>query len=155
MTQSTSHTSSLDGSDSSNVTQYTPNTGMYMNQFPWPQPAYIPHQGYAPVHSYYPYGVPPNGMYGTAPPYTPAAPPPGVGPGAAHHALQVGQNSYYPPAAADVSCAAYIGPHSLPTAVGSDPQRTRATLQPYRNKHTSTSLLQLNLQLVLLPLVCR
>ncbi|KAG2070958.1 hypothetical protein BDR04DRAFT_578230 [Suillus decipiens] len=124
MTQSTSHTS-FDSSDSFNVIQYTPNTGMHMSQFPYPRPAYIPYQGCAPVHSYYPYGVQPDGTL-TAPKYMPAAPSLGVGPGVAHHALQAGENDYCPPVETDVSCTAYVDPHSLPTAVGSHPQNPSA-----------------------------
>ncbi|KAG2070918.1 hypothetical protein BDR04DRAFT_575184 [Suillus decipiens] len=56
-----------------------PNTGMYMGQFHWPQPAYIP--SYAPAHPYHP-GVLPNEMHGAAPTYV--APSPGVGAGVAN-----------------------------------------------------------------------
>ncbi|KAG1868271.1 hypothetical protein DFJ58DRAFT_742663 [Suillus subalutaceus] len=97
MTQSTPHTSSSHGSEPSNAAQYTPNTGMHMDQFPWPHPAYIPHPGL-----YYPYGVP-IAPHGAAPPYAPVVPSPDVGSGVAHHASQTGQHGYYPPAVADVT----------------------------------------------------
>ncbi|KAG1886136.1 hypothetical protein F4604DRAFT_1724843 [Suillus subluteus] len=111
MTQSTPHTSSSYGSDSSNAAQSTPNTGMYMAQFPWPQPVYIPHPGCAPAHLYYPYGVPPNGTHGAAPPHAPVAPSPGVGAGVAHHAFPAGQKGYYPSAVVPVSHATYVCPY--------------------------------------------
>ncbi|KAG1868255.1 hypothetical protein DFJ58DRAFT_97576 [Suillus subalutaceus] len=78
MTQYTTHASSSHGSDSSNITQYMPNTGMYMGQVPWPQPAYI-HPGYAPARPHFPHGgVSHNGTNGTAPPHAPVAPSTGM-----------------------------------------------------------------------------
>ncbi|KAG2125621.1 hypothetical protein BD769DRAFT_1668886 [Suillus cothurnatus] len=115
MTQSTSNPSLSNGSDS-NATQDMPNSGMYMGQFPWPQPAYTPYPNF-----YYPYGVAPNAPLGTAPTYAPAAPSPDVGTGAEHHAFQAGPNGYYPPALPDVSGATYDGPY--PPLTGVTPQQ--------------------------------
>ncbi|KAG2044607.1 hypothetical protein BDR03DRAFT_247519 [Suillus americanus] len=123
MTQFTTHASSSHGSNYSNVTQYMPHTGMYMSQFPWPQPAYIPHPGYATAHPYYPHsGVPRNGTHGTAPPHAAVAPSSGVGPGVARHAFQAGRNDYYPPAAINISHATCVGPYPPLTAAAPPPQ---------------------------------
>ncbi|KAG2099829.1 uncharacterized protein F5147DRAFT_777150 [Suillus discolor] len=97
----TPHVSSSHGSDSSNATQYTPNTGFY-----------------------YPYGGSVNEMHSTALPYAHS---PGVGAGVVHHAFQTGQNGYLPPPGADVSCATYGGPYSLPTAAAHPPQDPSTT----------------------------
>ncbi|KAG1793976.1 uncharacterized protein HD556DRAFT_460541 [Suillus plorans] len=116
------HVSSSHGSDSSNATQYTPNTCKYMGRFRWPQPSRIPFPG-----SYYPYGVSANGMHSAPPAYAPVALSPGVGAGFVDHAFQTGQNGYFPPPGADVSCATYGGPYSLPTAAAHPPQDPSAT----------------------------
>ncbi|KAG2099825.1 uncharacterized protein F5147DRAFT_331674 [Suillus discolor] len=122
MIQSTPHPSSPHGSDSSNATQYMPNTGMYMGQFPWPQPACIPYPGHAPAHPYYPYSVPLNGTHGAPPSYAPVAHSPGVGAGVAHHVFQTGQNGYCPCAVTNVSLVTYVGPYLPPTAAALPPQ---------------------------------
>ncbi|KAG1793958.1 uncharacterized protein HD556DRAFT_457410 [Suillus plorans] len=111
MTQYTPHVFSSNGSDSSNVTQYMPNTSVYMGQFPWPQPACIPNSGV-----YYPYGMPANGAHSVPPPYVPVAPSPGAGVGVAHHVSQAAQNSYQPPVLANVSYATHVGPYPPLTA---------------------------------------
>ncbi|KAG1904498.1 uncharacterized protein F5891DRAFT_1183918 [Suillus fuscotomentosus] len=100
----TPHVSSSHGSDSFNATQYTPNTCFY-----------------------YPYDVSANGTHSAPPSYAPVAPSPSVGAGVVHHAFQTGQNGYYPPPGADVSCATYGGPYSLPTAATHPPQDPSAT----------------------------
>ncbi|KAG2343951.1 hypothetical protein BDR05DRAFT_989477 [Suillus weaverae] len=116
MTQSTTTTTSS-SSQGSDAIQYTPNTGMYMGQLPWPQPPYIPHPDF-----YYPCGVPPNAMHGAAPPYAPVAPSSSVGPGVAHDACQAGQNGFYPPVVANVSRATYAGPYP-PLTAAAPPQQ--------------------------------
>ncbi|KAG1814005.1 uncharacterized protein BJ212DRAFT_1482351 [Suillus subaureus] len=121
MTQSTSHPSSSNDSDSSNAAQYMPNTGMYMGQLPWPQPAYIPHLGF-----YNPDNVEPNAPHGDAPSYAPVAPSPDAGAGVEHHAFQAGPNGYYPPAVADVSGATYVGPYPPLTQTAPPPQHPSA-----------------------------
>ncbi|KAG2048834.1 hypothetical protein BDR06DRAFT_975678 [Suillus hirtellus] len=98
------HVSSSHGSDSSNATQYIPNTCFY-----------------------YPYGVSADGMYSAPPACAPVALSPGVGAGVVHHAFQMKQNGYYPPPGADVSCATYGGPYSLPTAATHPQQGPSAT----------------------------
>ncbi|KAG1782641.1 hypothetical protein EV702DRAFT_394046 [Suillus placidus] len=113
MTESTPQ-ASTPGSNSS-----VPNAGMYMGQFPWPQPAYIP--GYAPPPNY-PYGMPPDGTHGAAPQYAPVAPSAGVGAGVAHHAFQPAQHGYYPPAVAGVPGATNVGPDQPLTAAAPPPQ---------------------------------
>ncbi|KAG2136521.1 uncharacterized protein EDB93DRAFT_782259 [Suillus bovinus] len=123
MNQSTTPVSSSNGSDYSNGTQYMPNTGMYMGQFHWPQPACIPHPGYAPAHPQYPYGVPANG---THVPYAPVAPSSGVGAGVAPHASQPGQNGCHPPTGANVACATNVGPYPPLATVAPPPQHPSA-----------------------------
>ncbi|KAG2136501.1 uncharacterized protein EDB93DRAFT_780763 [Suillus bovinus] len=108
MNQSATHASSSNGSNYSNGAQYMPNTGMYMGQFHWPQPACILHSGYAPAHPHNPYGVPVNGTHGS---YAPVTRSPGVGARVSHHAFQPGQNGCHPPAVANVSCATHVGPY--------------------------------------------
>ncbi|KAG1793973.1 uncharacterized protein HD556DRAFT_460302 [Suillus plorans] len=122
MIQSTPHPSPSHGSDSSNTTQYMPSTGMYMGQFPWPQPACIPYPGHAPAHHYYPYGVPLNGMHGAPLSYAPVAHSPGVGAGVTHHVFQTGQNVYCPCAVANVSLVTYVDSYPPPTAATLPPQ---------------------------------
>ncbi|KAG1885121.1 hypothetical protein F4604DRAFT_152881 [Suillus subluteus] len=130
MTQSTSHPSSPNDSDSSNAAQYMSNTGMPMGQFPYPQLAYIPHPGF-----YYPYGVAPNALHGAAPSYAPVAPSPGVGAGVEHHAFQAGPNGYYPPAEADVT---NVGPNPPLTEAAPPPQCPSAP-PPYHQPFPSNS----------------
>ncbi|KAG2044623.1 hypothetical protein BDR03DRAFT_977451 [Suillus americanus] len=115
MTQFTPHTSSSHGSEPSNAVQYMPNTGMHMDQFPWPHPAYIPHPDF-----YYPYGMP-IAPHGAAPPYAHVTPSPGSG--VAHHASQTGQHGYHPPA---VSNVANVGPYPPLTEAAPPPQHPSA-----------------------------
>ncbi|KAG2107723.1 uncharacterized protein F5147DRAFT_837306 [Suillus discolor] len=115
MTQSTPPASSPHGSDSSDATHHMPNTDMHMGQLPGPEPACIPHPGYATYHpgyvTYHPYGVPPHWTCGPAPPYAPVVPSPGAGAGVARHAFQAGQNGYYPPGGANPHAYAPPIPH--------------------------------------------
>lgn len=132
MTQYAPHVSSSNGSDSSNATQYMPSTSVYMGQFPWPQPAYIPNSGI-----YYPYGMPANGTHNVPPPYAPVAPSPSAGAGVAHHASQAGQNVYQPPALANVSYATHVGPYLPLTAAA--PSQDPSTPPLYHQPFQSTS----------------
>ncbi|KAG1886082.1 hypothetical protein F4604DRAFT_1675754 [Suillus subluteus] len=139
MTQYTIHASSSHGFDSSNVTQYMPNTGMYMGQVPWPQPAYIP-PGYAPARPHFPHGgVSRNGTNGTAPPHAPVAPSSGVGPGVPPHAFQAGQNGHYPPATANVLRATCVGPYP-PLTAAAPPQQHPSVLPITGSASTSLSV---------------
>lgn len=105
MAQTTPDASSSQNSDSSNATQYMPNTGMHMDQVSWPQHPYIPYLVYAPAHPYYPYGVPPPWTHSAPSPHAPDAPSSGVGAGVPHHTSQAGQDGYCPSPVADVSGA--------------------------------------------------
>jgi hypothetical protein len=138
MTQSTSNASSSHGSGSSNATRNMPNTGMHMVPFPWSQPAHIPDPGYAPVHPYFPYGVPSNATatYGATPSYAPLAPSFGVGAGVPDHAFQAGLDGHLPPPVADVS-----GGNPLSQASGSSVGEKRAAedLEDRDAKRTKTN----------------
>ncbi|KAG0698446.1 hypothetical protein DFH29DRAFT_100746 [Suillus ampliporus] len=93
---------------------FIPNPGMYMGQFPWPQPAY-PQPGNATLS------------------YSPAASSPGVGAADAYNPLQGAQTYYYPPAPANVAQATYvqsfINSYTLQPTVALPPQHASALLQ--------------------------
>ncbi|KAG0703698.1 hypothetical protein DFH29DRAFT_1068506 [Suillus ampliporus] len=75
---------------------FIPNPGMYMNQMPWPQPAY-PQTGNATVQMNNPSFLPPNGVPAPGPRYASVAPSPNVGAADAYNYSQGVQTFAYPP----------------------------------------------------------